>query len=72
MRHAIHTFNVPSESQSNLHYTIILWSDGQLECSCKDYQYRGPQCKHVRDYNLAIFGLATGPVQGKLVEKKSK
>jgi len=42
------TVTVPSASQPDIWYTLTLFADGIVSCSCKGYHYRG-NCRHVRE-----------------------
>jgi len=41
------TYWIPSETQDNVDYCVVVFRDGHRTCSCKGYQHR-ESCKHVQ------------------------
>ncbi len=45
-----YTASVPSATTPGTTYTISVYPDGALDCSCPDSTYRRRTCKHQRQY----------------------
>lgn len=44
---------VHSQSSPETFYNVHIDSPSEVECSCKDFEYRGGHCKHIRAAALA-------------------
>lgn len=46
--HIINEFTVDSETTKNKKYTIKIYEDNTITCSCPDHKYRKHKCKHIK------------------------
>ena len=49
----VHTVTVPSDTGSG-EYTVSKWPDGGWTCTCKFYEFRQVDCKHIKKVKAEI------------------
>lgn len=54
-------WKVESETVDDLMHTVIMFSDGKVICTCKDYDRHEETCKHI--YAVCVKETATTPQQ---------
>ena len=48
-KYPLKSWNVPSRSSQSVFYTIDLWGDAKLTCSCPNSIFNRKVCRHIKE-----------------------
>ena len=40
-------WKVESQTEPGIFYSVVMFKDGKVVCTCKDFQHREENCKHI-------------------------